>query len=209
MTDKIIIDGVDVSECYYFESKRNNDENFCRAFALPCDLGQKPCLNCFHKQLKCTQNQYNAVVEQNKSLQQELKRKEKGCEELENQLQAEQQRIEELQQEIFDLRTVSIMIEDNKYKHALKEIKQIATEGLEPICYKSNCSRCKCYQGDYANASLTALINSYFDENGEFADGNGDFVEALEGLLDDERSKCNKAQPICEQILQKCEVLDD
>ena len=48
---------------------------------------------------------------------------------------------------------------------------------------------------------MTSLINNYFTENGEFVDGSGDFVEALEALLESERKKCNKAQPIAQRIL--------
>lgn len=88
-----------------------------------------------------------------------------------------------------------------KYKQALEEIEKIAQEGLNPICYKSNCSRCQCYEGDDCKARMNALINNYFTENGEFFDGNGDFAEAMEALLDKERSSCNRAIPISKQTL--------
>ena len=48
---------------------------------------------------------------------------------------------------------------------------------------------------------MISLINNYFTENGEFADGNGDFAEALEDLLDKERSRCNRALPVSKKIL--------
>lgn len=86
-------------------------------------------------------------------------------------------------------------------EHALIEIEKIAQKGLNPICYKSNCSRCQCYEGDNCTARMNALINNYFTENGEFFDGNGDFVEAMEDLLNKERSSCNRAIPISKQIL--------
>lgn len=91
--------------------------------------------------------------------------------------------------------------ENHRYCKALEEIEKIAQNGLSPICYKSNCSCCRCYDGDDCNISMTSLINNYFTENGEFVDGSGDFVEALEGLLESERKKCNKAQPIAQRIL--------
>lgn len=92
-------------------------------------------------------------------------------------------------------------IEADRYRKALEEIAGIAKDGLNPICYKSNCSRCQCYDGDDCNARMNALINNYFTENGEFFDGNGDFAEAIEALLDEERSSCNRAKPISQQIL--------
>lgn len=88
-----------------------------------------------------------------------------------------------------------------KKAKALEEIEELAKDGLNPICYKSNCSRCKCYNGDDCKAGMISLINNYFTENGEFADGNGDFAEALEYLLDKERSRCNRALPISKKIL--------
>ena len=36
-----------------------------------------------------------------------------------------------------------------------------------------------------------------------FMDGNCDFVEALEALIDSERVACNKAKPIADKILKK------
>lgn len=90
---------------------------------------------------------------------------------------------------------------ENHYHNAINEIEEIAKDGLNPICYKSNCSRCKCYNGDDCKAGMISLINNYFTENGEFADGNGDFAEALEDLLDKERSRCNRALPISNKIL--------
>lgn len=89
----------------------------------------------------------------------------------------------------------------NRYKQALEKIEEIAKQGLKPICYKSNCNICQCYDGDDSKIAITNLINNYFTENGQFADGNHDFDEALEGLVENERARCNKAKPISEQIL--------
>jgi len=105
------------------------------------------------------------------------------------------------------IREIALILNDcvglppSRYKQALDEIEKIAQKGLNPICYKSNCSRCQCYEGDDCNARMNALINNYFTENGEFFDGNGDFIEAMEDLLDKERSNCNRAIPISKQIL--------
>lgn len=119
----------------------------------------------------------------------EYKRKVQECESLES----ESFTREEL---------ISIQEKDiDRYLKALEEIEEIAKDGLNPICYKSNCSRCKCYNGDDCKAGMISLINNYFTENGEFVDGNGDFAEALEDLLDKERSRCNRALPISNKIL--------
>lgn len=70
MTDKIIIDGVDVAGCEFFD---NQPEHFCNKDATEygcgvCDYNH----NCLYKRFQRTQQQYNQVVEQNKSLQQEV-----------------------------------------------------------------------------------------------------------------------------------------
>ena len=93
--------------------------------------------------------------------------------------------------------------EIDEYKQALEEISEIAKTGLKPVCYKANCSTCRCYTKDDKNYSLHCLINSYINEDGELMDGNCDFVEALEALIDSERVSCNKAKPIADKILNK------
>lgn len=87
-----------------------------------------------------------------------------------------------------------------KYKRALDDIEQIAQTGLKPICYKSNCSRCKCYDGDNCKASVTEFLNYFFDDNGDMREDE-DFGESLIALVDKERLKCNRAKPISEKIL--------
>ena len=91
----------------------------------------------------------------------------------------------------------------NKYRKELEEIREIAKTGLKPVCYKANCSTCRCYTKDDKNYSLHCLINSYINEDGELMDGNCDFAEALEALIDSERVACNKAKPIADKILNK------
>ncbi len=77
MTDKIMIDGVDVSECEHYAEHLQEyiGTNKCDIYGK-CNKEK----NCYYKQLQRTQKQYNAVVEQNKNLQQQLKRKEEECE---------------------------------------------------------------------------------------------------------------------------------
>ena len=88
-----------------------------------------------------------------------------------------------------------------KYKQALDDIEQIAQTGLKPICYKSNCSRCKCYNNDDCKAGTKALLLNYFDKNGNFVDGNDDFSDELDFLVEKERKSCNRAKPISQKIL--------
>ena len=126
----------------------------------------------------------------------QLARKTQECEELKKQLEtSEEWRIK------AEGLNEKLELKNTRYLKALEEIEKIAKDGLNPICYKSNCSRCKCYNGDDCKAGMISLINNYFTQNGEFADGNGDFAEALEDLLDKERSRCNRALPISKKIL--------
>lgn len=69
MTKKIIIDGVDVSGCPHLDdSEIWGEYPECYIDSYECDTSP----NCLYKQLARLQAQYNAVVEQNKQLQQEL-----------------------------------------------------------------------------------------------------------------------------------------
>ena len=200
MTDKkqIIIDGIDVSGCKSLDGWKHC--NCCNDLiktiypkATKChvekDLRCETYPNCYFKQLA-------RKTQECEELEKELVRCSKGlgkaaCEKSWYQ-QAEQAKQEE---------NHSLAMEIYSYRKALEEIEKIAKDGLNPICYKSNCSRCKCYNGDDCKAGMISLINNYFTENGEFADGNGDFAEALEDLLDKERSRCNRALPISKKIL--------
>ena len=130
------------------------------------------------------------------ALLKQFTRKSQECEELENTLAFSRKCVR------YNADVITSQQKDvDRYRKALDEIEEIAKDGLNPICYKSNCSRCKCYNGDDCKAGMISLINNYFTENGEFADGNGDFAEALEDLLDKERSRCNRALSISKKIL--------
>ena len=174
------------------------------------------CTNCSNK-CSCYYDHLNYRLEQ-------LVQKKQECEELKEKYEAlklENQEgykiVDELKQECETLERINHRYDKellrrltyasnaerqrDLYRRALEEIEKIAKDGLNPICYKSNCSRCKCYNGDNCKTGMISLINNYFTENGEFADGNGDFAEALEDLLDKERSRCNRALPISKKIL--------
>lgn len=122
---------------------------------------------------------------------------------LKEQLQAKEQECEALKGENFTfvelIKTQEELID--KYEQALDDIEQIAQTGLKPICYKSNCSRCKCYNNDDCKAGTKALLLNYFDKNGNFVDGNDDFFDELDFLVEKERKSCNRAKPISQKIL--------
>ncbi len=113
------------------------------------------------------------------------------------------QRLEELQE-----RKEEASDREYRYKQTLDEIEQIAQTGLEPICYKSNCSRCKCYDGDNCNAGVTNFLNYYFDDNGDLRNDE-DLDESLRDLVDTERQKCNRAMPISKKILDVIDKAKD
>lgn len=172
----IYLDGVDMSKCEWFK------DGMCYA---ECDLEGYTDWECHDEDLN------NCYFKQLARKTQECEQKEKELKELKRQYKLS----------CLDCEYKNTKTDADRYRKALEEIEKIAQNGLSPICYKSNCSCCRCYDGDDCNTSMTSLINNYFTENGEFVDGSGDFVEALEGLLESERKKCNKAQPIAQRIL--------
>ena len=84
MTDKLIINGIDVSKCFYIILHNPPTgqgtwggaihRGACKVYSKDCKYNK----DCYYKQLKRLQNQYNAVVEQNRQLQRELKPKTYG-----------------------------------------------------------------------------------------------------------------------------------
>ena len=229
MRDKqIMIDGVDISGCKNFSCGKCEEENkipkTINHFTADCRMYP----NCYFKQLARKTQEYEELKEEISKLQlneyhykNELKKYKKGIHKYRNLLRYEINNLRLSRREFlkmvgrypkFEKDNIKLALDtfnkkleliDNtcRYRKALEEIEEIAKDGLNPICYKSNCSRCKCYNGDDCKAGMISLINNYFTENGEFADGNGDFAEALEDLLDKERSRCNRALPVSKKIL--------
>lgn len=82
----MIIDGVDVSGCEFHTTRflGYEGQNYCKIYDCTCEepIGD----DCYYKQLQRTTTQYDTVLEQNKSLQTELKTKEQECEELKERL---------------------------------------------------------------------------------------------------------------------------
>lgn len=192
MTDKevIIVDGVNVLECDEYYIEQVTDQVKCSLSGRYCEENK----NCMFKQLaRKTQECEELKKTSNKYYIQVLDERDK--------LRKEVAKFNEKLELIRLCGTEPLKAKCSRYRKALEEIAGIAKDGLNPICYKSNCSRCQCYDGDDCNARMNALINNYFTENGEFFDGNGDFAEAIEALLDEERSSCNRAKPISQQIL--------
>ena len=117
MTDKqMIIDGVRVDECCYFDYENDGYEDSCYIYQNECSAQ-----NCYYKQLK---------------------RKEQECETLASQLDFEVQKKECLEQECEELKEKNIGLnkdweekknlayeitcKNEKLKQTLKEIKEIA-----------------------------------------------------------------------------------
>ena len=200
MTDKeqIIIDG---KGCRY--------KTWDKDCALTGDNhgdNMKPCKfidekNCYYKQLKRKEQECEQIKEKYEALKLENQEGYEIVAELKHECEELKERLERIEEDLKYQCVDCMNIKSDRYRKALEEIEKIAKDGLNPICYKSNCSRCKCYNGDDCKAGMISLINNYFTKNGEFADGNGDFAEALEDLLDKERSRCNRALPISKKIL--------
>lgn len=221
MTDKkIIIDGVNVAGCYYLKYDK-----------IGCDIDECYCVgnDCYYKQLRRKEQEceelkerlkcmcfdsksnnnrcisYNRIAEDYERDLQRLTKITQECEELKKYKDAvnklaglqiiltNKDKMPELYKNAKDLKI-------DRYKQALEKIEIIAKRGLTPICYKSNCNSCQCYEGDDSKISLETLINNYFTEDG-FNDDNGDFYEELEGLVENERTRCNKAKPLSDEIL--------
>lgn len=282
--DKVIIDGVDVSGCMFYEPKAQVMTCHEESITKRCDI-----TNCYYKKLKRLQAEYDdlhlnyagcktantGLQELNQKLQAENERMKEELrtekvyssqiEELEESLQhakaenkelkeyktskensyknlqkewqqlqwdvrkltTENERLKEIEEEISDfisdistcgfrydyrcpdnLDELQQCIEDlcnkfDNYKQTLQEIREIAENGLQSICYKANCATCRCYSKKISNDTLENIINDYFDEDGDFTDTEGDFFEVLQAFIDRERVACNKAQPISEKILAK------
>ena len=81
MTEKVIIDGIDVSKCKYYRKEHPDDDcaisRHCEAYG-DCDYKNLQ----LRKQFRNLQVQYEKVVEQNRQLQQELREQTAECEEL-------------------------------------------------------------------------------------------------------------------------------
>lgn len=84
MTDKqikyeqssVIIDGIDVSECEYYD--KNKSLLTCTCEEYPCS----ECHNCYYKQLKRSEAQCEAMFVSHTDLEKKYKAKEQECEEL-------------------------------------------------------------------------------------------------------------------------------
>lgn len=140
MTNKeIIIGGVDVSGCEFHTTRFFGyvGQNYCKIYDCVCE--EPICDNCDYKQLQRLTAQYNAVVEQNKSLQSEvltLKNKNNILETELSQtkllLEGKNKQSNHLQQEYKELKTYikedlaphaqMLQNENNRYRRALEEI---------------------------------------------------------------------------------------
>lgn len=77
MTDKqIIIDGIDVSECVYYDKNKPLLTCTCEEYAC------SECHNCYYKQLKRSEAQCEGMFVSHTDLEKKYKAKEQECEEL-------------------------------------------------------------------------------------------------------------------------------
>lgn len=122
---KIIIDGVDVSGCNYYA-----DYNHCMMRSTECNRD-----NCYYKQLQRLTAQYDKVIEQNKSLQTELKQKEQECEELKKEKEL---LVGKIANSVFDE-----FEELDRYRKALEEIERFLNRTTCNICKLDSLEVCE------------------------------------------------------------------
>lgn len=142
MTDKTIINSVDVSGCEFFFRDNINGiftQELCACMEEHTGTNsyKTQCLdnsNCYYKQLHRTKAQYNAVVEQNKSLQGELKQKEQECEVLKEEINILKNNFDSSNRDWDELL--------EGYEQAFKEIKFEASEELKELAADTNVYGC-------------------------------------------------------------------
>lgn len=127
MTDKIMIDGVDVSGCDFY--RFSGIDNTCGLYKnsegdnlADCDVFD----TCLYKQLarkteECERLK-TEIIKGGGTLSDKVRAEVFTT--LENELQAEKQKVKELEKELALFKTTSIMIDNNQYRTALKEIKK-------------------------------------------------------------------------------------
>ena len=99
MTDKqIMIDGVDVSGCEYYDKNKSLLTCTCEEYAC------SECHNCYYKQLKRAEKTMQEIWDRLGKTSDELLRKEQECETLASQLDFEVQKKECLEQECEKLK---------------------------------------------------------------------------------------------------------
>lgn len=153
MTDKeIIIDGVDVAGCEYLtENLLCNQANL---LDFHCVANQ----NCHYKQLQRTQQQYNAVVEQNRRLQEAIKAKEQNCEELSKQNSLLREKIRHERAEFRTSAKYSRLQTLYRYKQALEKIEQIANTHTTVQCLNPDYDCTNCHD-DMSDNGKTCINN--------------------------------------------------
>lgn len=145
---EIIIDGVDVSKCKHYGDNifYTCNETCTKDGGITCTICEdNP--NCNFKQLQRTTSQYNAVVEQNKNLQSELKQKEQECEELKGEITLGGGKLsDKIRANVF----TELQYENNRYKQALDEIESYTRKQFCENCdvngFPPNCEYCEYYE---------------------------------------------------------------
>ena len=127
MTDKqIIIDGVPVQDCCYFDYENDGYEDSCYIHQNECSAQ-----NCYYKQFKRSEAQCEAMFVSHTDLEKKYKAKEQECEELKRQHQGDKGLITstgkmnyQLLQEYDKLKTENKRLED-LYDRVLQTLEDI------------------------------------------------------------------------------------
>lgn len=132
----IIVDGIDVSLCpHHFTSSKGVEMcDKCRCFE-ECKPRERQCyfyITSIEKQLQSTQQQYNAVIEQNRQLQEAIKAKEQECEELKAYIKSKEGLGDDCdfckynnKSECYANANIDFFKENTRYKQALEKIEEI------------------------------------------------------------------------------------
>lgn len=122
MLNKIMVDGIDVSECQNYNSKNKK----CRIPFWVYHIKFTGCRcseveNCYYKQLKRKEQEINELKNDYAEL-------EKECEELKTQLKQVKYLYEVQDEKLID----ELATENKQYKQALDEIEKLIKEALDP-----------------------------------------------------------------------------
>lgn len=153
MIDKeIIIDGVNVAECSYSYFEIYEDLEKKRE-VVRCSIGSafnnNRCQNenCYFKQLRRKEQEYNDLISGMDFLQQKLAVKEQQCEELEETINKLSQRV------ILPMPKSEVINLTDRYKQALEKIKEYTIKQFCENCenigsteYTCHCEHCEYYE---------------------------------------------------------------
>ena len=176
MDKEIIIDGVKVEECSYYN--KDNTPYCCEVWDNECEAQ-----NCYYKQLKRLEQENAELKAENDRLREEVRTEKiysSQIEELEESLNHLKQENDRLKEEILKWQKAysrQYQINENKgyskkeeqYHQTLQEIKEIAEEWMKDYCYLDNYNDsegcCICHEkADCYNYRLLKAITKAEEE---------------------------------------------